>query len=699
MALIGKIRSKSWVLEEMMFLGLASFILMGMISGKTSIFGGKNQANAGVVNGKDISWTEFQRTENVLSQNSRTDPFQRRAAIWDYFVEKSIVDNEAEELGLAVSKDELLDLEFGQNLSPIIQRTFSNPKTRQENLNQYKKAIEENTLSEQAKQFWSVQEKQIIKDRLQTKLSKLVEKAMFTPSWMVEELEKDQNQHVDFEYVKVPFDAVADSEVTVSDADLSTYLNNHKAEFTNKEETRKVEYVSFDIKPSKSDSAKILKDFLPLKQEFMDTDNDSLFVAMKSGIMTNGYLTKDKITIGGIAEKLFSEPVGTVFGPYVDRSNYQLTKLQDRRMLPDSAKSRIIVIQAQSPEQFASASKTIDSLKQVIESGATSFEDIAKKYSQDPTSAAKGGEYDYVALNQVIPAWQDLIFYKGKVGKIYKIVAPYGVQLVEPLGTKGEEKEYVKIASISQPIIPSDETIADAFDVASKFISENQNMEAMRASAKSAGLSIKSSAPLKANDFKVGELGPSQSSRDIVKWAFQNNVGAVSPSVYSFDDPVNYYTNKYVVVGLRSIQKAGLPSVANIKEELEPLVRNMKKGEILKGKIASKDLNAIASKYNSTVENAKDVKFSTSFVPGMGTEPSVIAKAMTLNENDVSEPIVGENGVYVIKVLSSRKDTGAQTVGAMRKIFDTKYTSSIKSSLIKSVKDNAEITDNRSVFY
>lgn len=701
MAIIGKIRSKSWILIIMMFLGLASFILMDMLSGKTSVFGGSSQLDAGSVNGKNISWSEFQRTESVLSQNSRSDAFQRRSAIWDFFVEKAIVDNEADGLGLVVSKDELLELEFGQNLSPVVQNRFTNPQTRQvnrENLNQYKKAIEENTLSEPAKQFWRVQEEQIIKDRLQTKLSSMVEKAMFTPSWMVEELEKEQNKNISFNYVKVPFDAVANTEVTVTDADLSKYLNSHKAEFTNKEETRKVDYVSFTIKPSAKDSSNILSKFSPLKADFRSSTNDSLFVAINSGIMTNGYLTKDKITIGGISEQLFTEPVGTVFGPYVDRTNYQLTKLQDRRVLPDSAKSRIILIQAQSPDQFVAANKTIDSLLQLINSG-TDFAELAKKHSQDPTSAGNGGDYNYVALNQVIPAWQDLIFFKGQIGKVYKVTAPYGVQLVEPQGRKGEEKEYVKIASITQSIIPSDETIADVFDKASKFINENKTLDEMKASAQNMNLFVKSSAPLKKNDFIVGELGSSQSSRDIVKWAFQNSVGTISPSVYSFEDPVNYYTNKYVVAGLRSIQSAGLPSVANIKEELMPLVMNLKKGEILKGKITSKDLNSIASTYGTQVDSATDIKFSSSFVPGMGTEPKVIAKALTLAQNVVSNPIVGENGVYIVNVTSNQTSNASSNVGALRKVFNSKYTANIKSQLIKSIKDNAEISDNRSTYY
>lgn len=685
----------------MMFLGLASFILMDMLSGKTSVFGGGNQNDAGSVNGRNISWAEFQTTENVLSQNNRTDPFQRRKAIWDYFVEKSIVDSEAESLGLVVSRDELLDLEFGQNLSPIIIGSFSNPQTRQvnrESLNQYKTAIEENTLPESARQFWSVQEKQIIKERLQSKLSNMVEKAMFTPSWMVEELEKEQNQNVSLEYVKIPFDAIPDAQVTVSDNDLSAYLKDHKAEFINKVETRKVNYVAFDIVASSSDSSAILKDFMTVKSDFMNSENDSSFVAINSGIMNNGYITKDQVN-ANIAEGVFSQAVGTVFGPIVEGSNYNLTKVLDRRMLPDSAKSRHILISAQTPAQFAQAFKTIDSLKLVIENGTTRFDSLATKFSQDPGSASKGGVYDYVGLNQFVPEYRDIIFYKGKIGSLYTVRTTYGVHLIEPQGRKGEEKEYVKIASVFTPIIPTDKTIADVFDIASSFINTNKTLSAVIEAAQSKGMIVKTSAPLAENDFKVGDLKESQSSRDIAKWSFKNSVGSVSPSVYAFEDPVNYYTNKYVVVGLKNIQSAGLPSVANIKEELEPLVRNAKKGDILKGKITSSDLNQIANTYATEIAQASDIKFNSSFVTGMGTEPKVIAKSMTMADNTVSKPIIGENGVYVIKVLSNKKSGSSGNIAGLRKQFNNKYSSAVKSQLINAVKDKATITDNRSTYY
>ena len=82
-----------------------------------------------------------------------------------------------------------------------------------------------------------------------------------------------------------------------------------------------------------------------------------------------------------------------------------------------------------------------------------------------------------------------------------------------------------------------------------------------------------------------------------MKFAYDPNseVGGVSASVYSFQDPVELYVNKYVVAALAGVQDPGMPSVADIKDEIEGFVRNQKKGEALKAKISGSDLNAIAN--------------------------------------------------------------------------------------------------------
>ena len=244
MALISKIRKNSWLLIVLIGLGLGGFIIMDMTSGQQSVFG-SSQFTVGEIDGQKLDWNQFNRVEQVLYGNSGGEVFSRRKQLWDYFVEEAIVQDEAEALGLGVSKSELIDLQFGANPSPVIRQRFTDPNTRQVNfqqLNQIKTAIENGTFSDpQMRAFWAHQEKEIIKERLQSKLNAMVTKAIYTPTWMAEMGHQDQNVSLDMAYVKIPFDEIDNTEITLSDEDYSNYLEQNKARYRQDEETRKLE--------------------------------------------------------------------------------------------------------------------------------------------------------------------------------------------------------------------------------------------------------------------------------------------------------------------------------------------------------------------------------------------------------------------------------------------------------------------------
>ena len=194
MALIGKIRDNSWILIGLVGLALAGFILMDMVSWSNR--GGMGgQFTMGKVAGKTIDWNDFQRSEQILYQNAQGDPFGRRNSLWNFFVEEAIVSKEADALGLGVGKDELKDLQFGNNLSPIIQQRFGDPNTRQvdvKRLMEIKQAIEKNQLPPQLREYWAEQEKEIIKDRLQSTLTALVSKSLYLPTWQANQINNEQ---------------------------------------------------------------------------------------------------------------------------------------------------------------------------------------------------------------------------------------------------------------------------------------------------------------------------------------------------------------------------------------------------------------------------------------------------------------------------------------------------------------------------
>ena len=701
MALIGTIRRNSWLLIVLLGLALAAFIIMDMSSAGNR--GGVATPTLGEVEGKAIDWNDFQTADNMLNSGSTADVFGRRDQLWNYFVEEAIVSKQADALGLNIGKDELIDLQFGSNPSPVIIDRFRNPQTGvvdYNQLNQIRQQIQNNQMTPELRRFWQHQEKEIVKARLESKINTMVSKALYTPTWMVEQTYGDQTQQIAFNFVRIPFDEVEDSEVSLSNADYASYLAANKGLYMQDEETRKVEYVVFDVFPTAADSASIRKESADLIADFREAINDTTFVENNYGTMLSQWLDAESIPEAA-RDAVATTPVGEVYGPYIDGRTYSIVKVLDRKVMADSATSRHILINAADPASFIAAEKTVDSLKNLIETGQESFDSLVVKFSQDVASVPNGGKYENAPVNQMVPAFNDAIFL-GDLGKLQVVRTQFGVHLVEPLSRSRETTERVRLAFISKSIVPSEETQNSVFEKANAFVAKNRSLSALNQTvAESGELSIETSASLKKNDFTVGNLGSGSDARDIVRWAFEptTDLGEVSPAVYDFKDQLDYFTNKYVVAGLRSIQKAGMPDVENIKDEIELLVRNQKKGELLKSKITGTDLNAIAEQFDIEVDSAKDVTFNSTFTPGLGNEPEVIAAAFNMAVNGTSKPIVGNNGVYVLKLTNKPAVGTAFNIPQLRKTTSSSAQAQISSRLMQAMKKNADIEDNRSTFY
>ncbi len=702
MALISKIRKNSWLLVVLIALGLIGFIVMDMTSGQQSVFG-SSQTIVGDIEGKKLDWNQFYRTEQVLYGNSGGDLYSRRSQLWNYFVEEALVKEEAEALGLGVSKTELLDLQFGTNPSPVIQQRFRNPQTGQvdfQQLNQIKTAIEDGSIAEDPRlmSYWAHQENEIIKDRLQSKINMLVSKAIYTPTWMAEMGHAEQNAPVSLAYVKVPFDEMDNAEVTLSDADYEAYLKENAEQYKNEEETRILEYVVFEVKPTVEDSAALRNRLAELLPEFETTKDDTAFTERNYGVPPSTFLTEDALS-AAIKDTVMNMPEGSVYGPYIDQGKYRAVKLVERRMIADSADTRHILIQAQAPEQFVSAEKTIDSLQNLLETNRASFDSLAIRFSQDPGSASDGGKYEGVTPGQFVPEFNEVLFITGDIGKLYKVRTSYGWHLVEVLSRSASTTPRVKVAYLEESIVPLEETQENIEADVLAFIGENRDLETLRENAAARGLDMKTSTGLTRNAFSIGELGGGQASRDIVRWAFNADVGEVSPELYGYQDPVDYYTNKYVVVGLRARQAAGLPAVANIKSQIEQQVINKKKAEMLAGKISGTDLQSIAQQFGTQVDTARNVAFNATFVPSLGFEPKVIGKAYTMEQGSVSAPIEGKTGVFVVQVLSKPAAGQASNIPELRRTMSSPVQQQVPARLIQAMKKNADIEDNRSRFY
>jgi len=692
-----------WLVIVLLAVALGGFILMDMTSASNrGSFG--SRTTIGEVAGQKIDYIDFQKAESALYGGSG-DQYSKKSSLWNYYVENAIVTDIASENGIDVSGEELTELEFGANLSPVVQSFYRNPQTGQvdrNQLNEIKTAIDEGKVSnpEFAASFNELR-KQVIKTQKQTKLVNLVSKSLYTPTWQAETLDKINNESATLEYVRIPFETIADTEVALTDEDFAAYIKENEVKYTNKEEVRNLSYVVYDVKATQEDSMKIKEELSVLATQFAASTNDSIFALNNNGFYGSNYVKSDDLT-GPLKDTVKSLSVGQVYGPYIDNNAYVVAKLVGKKVIADSAKASHILrsVANGDPMQLVAAQAYIDSIKTLINSGSVTFADAATANSQDPGSASKGGDLGSFAPGAMVPEFNDAVF-NGKVGSLYTVTTQFGVHLIKVnnLIYKSNELKY-NVAYLAQAIIPSEGTQNAILD---KVVSALEGAKKIEDLTKLIvdSMKVETVGGLKKNDFTVGNLGLGQTSRDIVKWAFDDdtNVGDVSPDVHIYTDAANYVDSKYVVVALKSIDKPGVASVESIKETIEPLIRNKKKGEKIKSKISGTDITAIATSFGLTPGLAENITFGRGAFPDGGQEPLVIGKSFALAAGAVTEPIVGSNGVYVVKV-ATKTPASPEQGGFMQKMQQTQAVrSQVNFRLMEAIKKTVKIDDNRATFF
>ena len=578
MALISEIRKKSWLLIVLLALGLGGFVVMDMVNAGSRASG--NDTTIGVVNGQKIDYQEFQKAERILYPNDREDVYGQRNYIWNYMVEEKLINEEAEELGLNVGDQELEDLQYGQRLSPIIQRNFRDQNTGQvdrQNLEQIKGIIGTGQRPD-LDEFWAFQQGEIRKERLQRKLTNIVKKGIYTPTWLALQLQSEQGSSMDAKYVAIPVDKVDDSEVTLTDEDYKNFMKENEGLLKRKEEFRTVDFVVFNVIPTPDDTMKVREAIAERVEPFKATTDDSLFVENNFGVMDVVYFKKDDLS-AAIADTIFDMPVGTVYGPYMDENEFRVVKVLDKKIIPDSVKSRHILIQAKTQEEAASAYNLIDSLKTVIESGVARFDSLAKQYSQDG-SRDQGGDLGWSAAGRMVKPFNDVLFYEAEPGELKIVLTQFGVHLVEVTDRKFIENEPgVKLAYLIEPIVPSEETQSAMEDKAREFIGNNRTLESMKKAVEAnPELSIETAQGLTANSYQFSNLGSAETSREIIRWAFDpdTEVGSVAPDIYVYDEPTLFYDARYIVPALKSKVKPGISTLAEVKENFAEQVKAKK---------------------------------------------------------------------------------------------------------------------------
>lgn len=711
MAVIGKIRQRSGLLIFLIGLSIVGFLIMDATNSQGSLLKGRKDS-IGKVNGEKIPYNDFTKKyeDNIKSSEEqlRGQPMgddQRnymRTQTWNEMVTDIIFNKVYDGLGIGVTPDEMRELAMGENASPYIQqdKQFKNPQTGQfdpaqvglylQRLDQDPQGVEPGTVRKQ----WLKFETLLKQNQFQQKYDNLINKGFYVPSWMGEMTYYDQSRTVDFKFVQLPYSEINDADVKASDEDIKTYLKDHAEKYKQEEETRKLQYVTFDIVASSGDSARTKQSLEDKRVDFAKCEkpsDDSVFVKIYSETpFDDVYYEKDKL-FASVKDSFFSLPVKSIVGPYLDGASFKLAKISDRKMISDSVHVRDIKISFEgitSQEAANAKFKLVDSIVREIDTLKKDFGAIAAAVSDDMMSKMRGGDIGWVKQGQKDKMYNDIIFYRAQKGKLYRVPdqkenAIHIIQVVEDKPSKVA----AQIAYLSKEIIPSPETERNIYGNATTFAADNQSEAKFREAGKK--LNAKTINTIQKDAFSVEGLG---SARELVKWAFNAKKGDVS-SIFTI-------AKKHVVALLEDIRPKGLPDVEAMREIIKPLIIRDKKFELLSKKIESAKASSIddlATKFSKATAQAERITFANPSVNG-SYEPKVVAAALSGIAGKVSKPVEGSNGVYVMQTIAVQEPGKLPDYSPY--LFQTKQQLQSKSRAAQEVqKKLAKIEDNRFDFF
>lgn len=718
MSIIQQIREKAaWLVFGLIALSLIGFLLMDAFVGRSRLFGNRSTV-VGSVNGEKIEYNDFQKMVSMQEENYKrrgiavNEGMQQniREGVWRQMVEEALLDKDERALGLEVTDKEINDMLVGANAIQDIKQAFTDPKTgvfdaqaAASRINQMRqlwksgpKKSGDNAQYEAARNFFEESVPQIAKMRMREKYTALLANSAFVPKWMIEKGNADNSQIASISYINAPYFTVADSLVKVTDNEIADHINNHKDQF-HQEESRSIAYVVFDAAPTADDSAKLRQQLADMKADFVKSDNPEAFLARMSSDQQfyDGYKGKSQIMVPN-KDSIFSLAKGEVFGPYLDAGSYVLAKKIDEKTLPDSVKARHILVatmdrngQTQIPDSIAK--KKIDSVKTLLERGAN-WDSVALKLSDDPGSKEKGGDLGYFGSGQMVKEFNDFCF-EGKKGEARIIKTQFGYHYVQIEDQKNIEPAY-KIAYLSKKIDASPETDQRVSGMANQFAGENRDSKSFDQAIQKNNYHKLLAPDIQPSEYSIPGLGP---NRSLVRWIYDGKVGDISEPF-----PIG---DKYVVAGITEINQEGLMSPAKARPQVESLLRNKKKAEIIIKKLgtpASLEAAATAAGGGQTVQKADSVQFSSPMIPNTGMEPKVVGSAFNkaLVGKPVSQPIAGNGGVFLIKVdnVSAISNPNAD-LQQQRFVQEQQQKSRISYLLMDALRKLADVKDNRGKFY
>ena len=701
MAAIGNIRKHYGLLVAFVGLALLAFVLGDLFKSTNS----RQATNVASVGNEKITYQDYSNLVNMNLESTKANnggsiSTEQNYSIHSNTLEQMIRDivmkKEYKALGLAVSTDELYDQFLGETPNQYVVSSFTGAdgKFNRELVETYIRDFQ--TLTPEMKANWLNFERAIKDDRLNTKYDNLLKKSFYLPAKLAERYYSDKNDKTSAEVYAVRYTTIADSTVVLNDADKKAFYEENKNKYQT-DATRSIDYVIFEIKPSQADIDYSRNFVNNLKADFAAIENPANFVNANSDLPYDSTWKSRTDVPAEFEDAIFSNGAGFVYGPYENEGYYNVARVLDIETRSDSLMaSHILVSYANALRSTETRTKDeakslADSLLNVIKKDSSKIETLAKDFSDDPSAQTNNGDLGWFTDGTMVYTFNEFV-QDNEVGSVGMVETPFGYHIIK-VTDRNEAAPRARIAVVANEITASTATYQNIFAEANRFVTENTTADEFDAAIEAQGLNKRTYPSLRKNsNYITGINNP----RQIVRWAFDENtkVGDMS-SIFDLDD-------MYVVAVLTKAVPEGYTPYEDIAERYEYVMKKEKKGAML-----AEQAKAYGTDYQKMIDNMKGEKTTVDNVTfegrgfgNFGVEDKVIGTVIGMKAGEVSEPIVGGNGLYVVKIVKETPATATTDYTNIQKEQRSRYNNQIlNNAAYSALKDMTKIEDNSILFY
>ena len=647
MATLQRIRNHGLFLLIIVGLAMLAFILGDALNSGSS-FMNKSREYIGEIEGQKIHYTEYesaveQLTEVYKIESGRSDfdedmHAQIRNQVWQMLVAKYTLQDQAKQIGMDITSDELYELCAGAKPHQLItsRRMFAgqNGQFDRNILINFLASIEMDSENaeqaanlKQAKNYWMYWENAVRLTAMQEKYVGLIQNMLTANNLDAKYAAQAKQTKVNVDYAMKPYYTVADSLVKVSTNDIRKIYDERKQMYK-QTPNRDIAYIAYPIVPSEADYQLAEKAMQEIQEEFRTTEEVALVVNSNSDVMYDGNNYSEK-TIPA-AYKDFAFAKGAKKNDFMELNYDEATRTFRMARLMDCGYN--------SPD-------------------SVQLKGIATKEGEQDQ------EYGWFTEAELQKDIAEPAF-AGKVGQRFTVTLGMEDRTFEITGlTKPTPK--AKVAIIEREVTPSSKTFAAIYNEANQFVVNNQDEEAFRAAAEEAKMEIETATNLQKMANKVADL---KSSRTIVRWAFNAKEGQVS-DVFECGD-------KYIVAVLTATHDGEYREFEDVQATLRYEAVNRKKAEYISKQIAdAKTLAEVAEKMGSEVRHID-----------------------ALTEGELSKPVKGNQGVIVLVPSDVQRAEAEVDYKAEIASLNARTSYSLPYQLINNLEQNADIVDNRATF-